>query len=405
MVNVWKYALKIIETEGIFYFLVKVFYVIIGQLVGFLLYPLCWVMNIKFIPISTLAIGHLAGELDCYVKEGILGLRPQYRSVLLVLRKNVANQHFLNYWRKYILIIENPVLYFLLGPLRRSVLSRYNVEKYFCGDYTGVAFPAIQKQYYGRPPVLSLTDLDRKRGWKLLHDLGMREGAWFVCVHCRENGYGYHKHKESLRNVDVDSYFLAMQEIVARGGWVVRVGDPTMKPIPKMKNVIDYAHLGVKSDWIDVFLCASCRFFLGSNSGLSNLASVFGVASGITNIAGPVSAVFPYGPQDIGIPKLIWSKKEKRYLGFKEILTSAIGNFRTDLLFAKYNIRVIDNSPEDIRDVALEVLERLEGKISYSEEDEKLQQRFKSLMNAAHFSYGAISRVGRSFLRKYEYLL
>ncbi len=400
-----QYIVYIMRTEGVFYLLRKTLYFIIGQVMGLFAYPICRMANIKFISISTHVIGHLTAELDIYVKEGILGLRPLYKTVVLAPRKNVANPHLLNYWKRHVCVIENPVLCFLLGPLRRSKLVRYRIEKYYSGDYTGVIYPAIQEQYYGRPPVLSLTDFDRERGWATLQKAGLPENGWFVCLHCREAVALSVRQGQSHRDVDINNYFLAIEEIVRRGGWVVRMGDTAMKPIPAMKNVIDYARLSIKSDWMDVFLCASCKFFLGSNSGLSNLADVFGISTVITNTAGPISAILPNAPGDIGLPKLAWSLKEGRYLSFKEILSSPIGNFREDYLFVKHDIRLDENSPEDIKEVTIEMLDRLDGKLKYSEEDERLQERFKSLMNPTHFSYGSVSRVGRDFLRKYEYLL
>jgi putative glycosyltransferase (TIGR04372 family) len=255
--------------------------------------------------------------------------------------------------------------------------------------------------------VLSLTDFDRKRGWVNLRRLAVPENAWFACVHCRESDYSYKRGRDiaTIHDADVNNYFPAMEEIVDRGGWIIRIGDPFMKPIPKMKNVIDYAHLDIKSDWMDVFLCASCKFLLGSNSGLSALPSAFGVPCAIANVGGPISAVLPYGPEDIGIPKFLWSEKEKRYLNFQEILSSPVGDFPFDYLFSANDIRAVENSPEDIKELAIEMLDRLEGKLEYSEEDERLQAHFKSLMKPGHYSYGAISRVGRDFLRKYERLL
>jgi len=396
---------KIIRTEGLASFFAKAVSYVVGRLMGLLAYPICRIMNIKFLPVHIAAVGHLVGEVELYLKEAVLGLHPPYHSILLAPRKKVANPDVLGYWKKHIHVIENPFLCFILGPLQRSKLVRYNVEKYFCGDYTGTAWPEIQKRYHGRPPVLSLTDSDRERGWSVLHELGIPRDAWFVCVHCREGGQLGLKQGQVSRDADVDGYIPAMEEIVRRGGWVIRMGDKSMKPIPAMKNIIDYAHLDIKSDWMDVFLCASCKFYLGSSSGLSNLSSVFGVSAAIANIALTFSVVLYYGPDDIGIPKLIWSLKEKRYLSFKEILSSPIGNFREDYLFVKHDIQVVENSPEDIKDLAIEMIDRLEGKLTYSDEDERLQEDFKSLMNPSHFSYGAISRVGRDFLRKYAFLL
>lgn len=396
---------RIIRVEGMFYLIRRTLYFIIGQVMGVIAYPVCRIMKVKFIPVYTSVIGHLAGEVDCYLKEGILGLRPSYRAVLLAPRKDTANSHLLGYWKKYICVITNPMMCFLLGPLRRSTLVRYDIEKYFIGDYKTVAFPRIQALYMGRPPLLSLSDLDRKRGWAVLRDAGIPDDSWFVCVHCRKGGRISHKQGQTLRDADIKSYIPAMEEIVKRGGWVLRMGDAFMEPIPAMKNVIDYAHMSIKSDWMDIFLCASCKLFLGSNSGLTNLAMVFGTPTAVTNTSGPVSAVLPYGPDDIGIPKLVWSMREGRYLSFKEILSSPIGNFREDHLFASYGLRVVENSPDDIIEIMIERIDRLEGKLKYSDADERLQERFKSLMNPTHFSYGSASRIGMDFLRKYEHLL
>jgi len=156
---------------------------------------------------------------------------------------------------------------------------------------------------------------------------------------------------------------------------------------------------------MDIFLSARCKFFIGCSSGLRILAGAFGTRSVCVNTCAPFSEILVYGPEDLGIPKLIWSIKDERYLSFKEILSSPVANFYEDRVFAANNLRLVENSPEDIKDVVVEMLDRLEGKVEYSEEDERLQSQVKSLMNPTHYSYGAISRVGRSFLKKYGNLL
>ncbi len=405
MFSINKHTLKIMGVKKNLRFLIKSFCYSIVQLIYLFLYPLCRVMNIKVFSVQYGEIGHLAGELDCYVKEGILGLRPQYFSILLIPHKNVANRHLLNYWKKYVCIIDSPFIFPFVAEQIKNNIHNYNVLKYFQVTGKSIAAVGIQNRYYGRPPLLSLTDFDRKRGWEALQKLGAPKDAWFVCVHCREARDTNEIQKElSLRNVDINNYFLAMEEVVNRGGWVVRMGDTVMKPIPAMKNIIDYAHLDIKSDWMDVFLCASCRFFLGSRSGLSMLASVFGVPSVIVNVV-PFSAILGYGPNDISTPKFIWSEKKKCYFSFKEILSSHISNFLFRSQFLANAIQAIENSPEDIKEVTVEMLNRLEGKLKYSEEDECLQAQFKSLMNPTHYSYGAMSRAGKDFLRKYKHLL
>lgn len=379
-----------------------VYYNFICHLIGIFFYPFFLIANVRFINVGIPRIGHLTSEPDCFIKEGILGMRPKYHGIMLAPINRVANIHLLSYWKPYITIISSPLLRILLDPFWHNRLTMFKVDRYDNLDNNHVDYPKIQKEYFGRPPLLSLTELDNKRGWAALRELGMPQGAWFVCVHCREEGYipggGIH------RNANINNYFLVMEAIVERGGWVIRVGDPTMENIPQMYHVIDYAHLDIKSDWMDIFLCATCKFFLGSTSGLFCLSSIFGVPVVFANTS-PISQVLPYGPCDIGIPKFVWSIKNERYLSFKEVFSSSIGNFFLDYKYLEAGVTVIDNSPEDIKDVAMEMLDRIEGKALYSDEDERLQERFKSLMNPRHYSYGAISRVGRDFLRKYEYLL
>lgn len=169
----------------------------------------------------------------------------------------------------------------------------------------------------------------------------------------------------------INRHFIpAMEAIAKRGGWCIRFGDTMMKSLPPMKNVIDYAHSSAKSDWMDIFLSSTCRFFLGSNSGMSNVAHVFGIPCAFTNCI--PSSVFPYGATSIGIPKLIYPKQSKRFLNFTESLDSPMGKanyFVQD--YKRAGIDIVDNSPEDIRDLAMEMLDWLDGSAEYSFDDKK----------------------------------
>jgi len=82
-----------------------------------------------------------------------------------------------------------------------------------------------------------------------------------------------------------------------------------------------------------------------------------------------------------------------------------MGNFRFTALYREHRLQPVENTAEDIRDLALETLERSEGHALYVPEDEELQQRFRALMRPGHYSYGGINRIGRDFLRKYAFPL
>lgn len=371
-------------------------------------YPLYY-MGVRFINMPFWTIGHFATDPDCFIKEKILGMRPKFFEIWLVYPKErVANQCLLDYWRKHIRIIDSSFWYILLEPLSRDSILEYKGVHEYTNTYNTAQYTVIHKAWGNRPPILSLSQMDRERGWENLRRLGVPRDAWFVTVHCREPGFYKILHPNfgdmhDFRDADIYSYIPAMKAIVECGGWCIRVGDPTMKPLPQMENVIDYVHLDIKSDWMDIFLLANCKFHLGG-SGVFGVCCAFGIPNAMANVA-PIGTMFQLGPRDIDIPKLVWSFAEGRLLTFKEILDSSIGNFYYTHLYNEANVRVVDNSPEDIRGLALEMLDRIEGKAVYTVEDERLQEQFKALFRPGHRSYGGSSRIGRDFLRKYAVLL
>ena len=147
-------------------------------------------------------------------------------------------------------------------------------------SYTHAA-SRIQKEWEQnkRFPLLAITQAEKTWLDAFLAKLGLPLNAWFVCLHVREAGF--HKQWNSklpaMRDSEIEDYYPAIQEIVNAGGWVLRMGDPSMKPIPRMRNVIDYAHSAHRVPLADILLAASCRFFLGTNSGFATIPAIYGI--------------------------------------------------------------------------------------------------------------------------------
>ena len=365
-----------------------------------------YVCGIRFIQVTTPdRIGHLCIEPDSFIKEGILGLRSKFIGVLLLPRKVVANTVVLDLWRRCIPVVTSTLACQLLSPLTGFSFIRYSVEHYVIAIGETAASAAILAKWNDRPPLLKKEWVASTDGWEVLRKLGIPPGSWYVCVHSRDGHYSLtDEHLHSYRNSSIENYRLAMQEIVEHGGWCVRVGEPTPVTMPPMPGVVDYANSTAKSDWMDVFLCAHCRFFLGNSSGLSLLATVFGVPSALANLV-PVSGALPIGRGDLGIPKTLRSRKTGHLLSYREVLESPVANFRYGSQYVEADIEVEENSPEDIRDLSNEMLAKLSGTASSDSSDERLQERFQRMMRPGHYSFGADSRIGRDFLRKYAELL
>ena len=111
----------------------------------------------------------------------------------------------------------------------------------------------------------------------------------------------------------------------------------------------------------------------------------------------------PWSGRNLFIPKRCWSEKQNRYLTFDEIIQSGLGYAQFSSCFALQGVRIEDNTAEDITDAVQEMLERLENTACWSEEDDRLQERFAKVANR----HGVIlsSPIGRAYLRKYASLL
>ena len=352
-------------------------------------------------------IGHLAGEPDCLLKEEALGRSPSYRGVLLAPRNRVANQHLLRYWGRHFTVVSSPWLCRLLAPVGQHRFARYRADMsgYFSAIGTTAEFNAIYSEWGDREPVLRLTEQDRRRGEAELEKLGIPAGAPFVCFHSRDAGYSPRdEHLHSYRNASIQNYLPAMRALRDFGVYGVRMGDPSMPPLPKLDGVVDYAHSPLRCDWLDVFLCARCEFVLGSSSGLYLIATIFGRPSALANLL-PMSSALMGGPGQLGIPKLIWHERDQRHLTFTEVLGSPVANYRFTSDYRAHGLSTLQNEPDDIRSLAIEMWQRLQGQAQYTPADEALQERFRGLFRPGHYGFGSTSRIGRDFLRKHASLL
>lgn len=351
-------------------------------------------------------------RLEVYIKAVKLGLLPSKKLILLKDPKTpINNSAYLNCWRKHITVISDPQLIKVLMPFERFLTAPFKFLLPFKdrARVTHEAIGMIREAWHTKhSPLLTLTNEKRMRGRNCLKKLGVPENAWFVCLHVRESGFNERGTTENFRNSDISTFLPSIESIVEAGGWVIRIGDPSMTPLPEMANVIDYALSDFKSDWMDIFLCAQCRFFVGTSSGMWGVATTFGVPIVMTNFL-PGQAIYYFSSKDIIIPRLCWLKKENRHLNFGELLTPPVSMAGTQSEYDKLGLNVIGNEPEEIRDLVLEMLDRMNGTLQYSVEDEKLQKRFRALSKECNSVNGddsvVYARIGRSFLQKYQSLL
>lgn len=357
------------------------------------------------------AIGHLA-LIDYYIKLFLLGHVHSHRPVILLPKGNprtgnVVNPALLGYWKSYVEVFDDwNSLKRRHGPASYSRVYM-NVQRMKDGAslyYLDAAKRAqIAWEAEGRKPLLTVSPDHSKDGRKILDKLGVPEQSWFVTLHVRERGF-YNTNADLQRvgrNADVDTYIPAIKAIHARGGWVVRIGDASMKPLPPIEGCVDYARCAEKSDWMDVFLMGQCRFFIGTNSGPALVPPIFGVPCVYTNWK--PAGCLPWHKGNLLIHKLYYQESRKRYLTYRELLVHPLRFEESPERLDGKGITVVDNSPEEIKAVVEEMLNRCCGEHTPSREDEDRQERFSRVVSECHNYCGPC--IGSAFLKKYECLL
>jgi len=367
-------------------------------------------LGVRFLQIRSTRIGEVGASLGYFVESGDLGWRKRVHGVFLSFpdQRRVPNPCYLNYWRRYVGVITNPIAYRfafrvaerpgMRHPVRAAVLP--NAEEVIVDRALVASHPRWER--LTQRPLLQLDPDHERRARQQLARFGIGAEDWFVAVHAREGAFFQEDEgsPERHRNASIASYVPAMRQIVERGGWVVRVGDPTMTPLPPLDRVIDYPHTEARTDWMDVYLAAACRFFLGCSSGLFVIAWSFGRPCALANWNSIVTR--PWGLRDLYIPKLWWIEGEERFLTFREALAREFAERANTEELEEAGLRLVDNSEEEISELVDEVFAREEG-VPYTPEEEDRQRRLDSISTL--YPYGAAARMGTAFLRRHANLL
>jgi len=362
------------------------------------------ILNYRYVNIFTDRIGHLAIEPDTLIKAQLLGEVKPRKWILLSPSNRTANSTLLEYWQPYFIVILNPFLCFLIRYLSWPNLMRFDCESYLRNIHGSQESYKIQKEWDNRAPLLSLTGRDQTWGANMLKQLGIPPKAWFVCVHAREPGFSEVDDEiQAYRNSSITNLIPSIQEIVRRGGWVVRLGDKTSSKLPAMTQTIDYAHHPLKCDRLDLVLCAKAKFILGNTSGISLLGTIFGTPCALANLI-PISTLW-FTAKDISIFKLLWLKEDGRYLTFYEAMATESSTWQFSSLYEKHGILPIENSAEDICMLTVEMLGMLEEKRRISTEQSLNNVAIKSAFKSHHYAYGSAATIAAFFLEKYKDIL
>jgi putative glycosyltransferase (TIGR04372 family) len=343
-------------------------------------------------------IGHLCLEADCLLKETIMAGGDTKKLVLADVGPRFANRHVVDYFRRYLTIVDDDPAGDFIRTYGDPAGVQIETHPYAAAMYATARAYEVYARWGDRRPLFEASEEDREAALAFLMSQGMPQDSWFVCLHARSGGYSQRDEPvHKFRSVDISTYSSAMDEIAARGGWCVRMGDPSMAPMTPHPQMIDLATHPQKSPQLDIALVATCRFLLGSGSGLFNVAEMFGRPCAVAHMA-PIACGYAFAPADISIFQRL-ADASGRVIPYAEILSREWASYRFNEEFEKAGLKNIPNSPEEIRALTIEMIDRLEGRFVATDDDRRRQEDLRSLFREGHYAFRAQSSIGRDFLR------
>ena len=353
-------------------------------------------------------IGHLAGNMEVYLCEKDAGVRPKILE-LWCAPGEICNKQLLKMWGR-VVTVDRTGFVEIMWKVNR-LFKGWQPTEIPSGNLDRDALNLYEKY----PPHLSFTKAEEARGIAELAKMGIPPGAKWVCLMVRDGTYlphlGYHAHRDS----DVNDYMRAAVALSQRGYYVIRMGAKVAKPMPfTTDRIIDYATNGMRSDFMDIYLCAKCEFALNNGTGLDAVCCAFRKPSCYVNFV-PVEYLATWFPGSLAIWK--HHVKDGKRMPPAEIWASGAGQFMGADEYEAAGITLVDNTPEEIKAAAIEMAESLpipcsslippldlSPDISTDNQSAFWQSFPRSISPYTHTPlHGEIRmRIGREFLKGYE---
>lgn len=354
------------------------------------------------------AYGEAASKLDVFARAWGLGWIGGYKPVLLAPANEVSNPELIDRWRRFAEVVTDPEAIDELTRRYGGTEAHLDFIPHPSGRvlHRDLVLQLAQVEWdrQGRPPLLSLTAAEMTRGRFELGRLGLPADAWYACLHCRDAAtydervpWSHNKY----RNADLANYLPAIEAVTARGGWVLRMGDRKMPPLPKLPNTIDLATHEAYTPWLDVFCLGSCRFFFGQYSGPVEVSQLFDVP--VVGTDWFPLGTWPRSGRNIFIPKRLVREADERGISIAEALRPPRFRGHPPAVYLDAGLKVVDCTAEEIREAVEEMLDRLEGRLAYGPEDERRMAKFREM--ADPYRVGLPARIGRRFLERHPELI
>jgi putative glycosyltransferase (TIGR04372 family) len=373
--NISKIYLKFFLIE-IWLYLISFPIIIILRII-FSFYP------IRIAPCRSSVIGNSIAYLDLYLLNK-KNEKKKYFDIFYLTKKPVCNLQFLKF------VSRNIKYNFLVKYLFRVNNIIPGGKKLKIDIIHSAPNTDPDKIIYKSSPTLNFSKDEINRGNKIFSDLKIKKNEKYICLLVRDDMFKKITNKNldlsyhNFRNSNIDDYIDTVREFNNRGYKVIRMGNIVEKKMNYLnENFIEYASWSKKDDFADIWLMANCYFCITTISGLDEVCVAFRKPLVQVNFL-PLEAMRPFA-KGISIFKKL-KFKTGDFLSLKEINDLKLINQWKVKEFEQKNVDIINNTPNEIKEAAIEMDDRLKKKWTIKESETHLQKKYwKILFNFTRF--------------------
>jgi len=336
---------------------------IIKTILGYLLIPICKVLNkiikFRFYHMYSSRIGHLTMQFDTVYK-----LVERDTFILVSTEKKVANNFILNLYKRQERVLISQIFRYCF-----SLIRHVNPKSEFIitlDEYDPPFSFNLHKNSLIKFPNYSEAKLE-----KIFSNYNLNRN--FVGLHARNDLYlknesllNQDKNSHVSRNMDFKDYLLAIKYLKKKYS-IVKLGKTYDEETPKTFEDKFGSKIFTSQDFnnnqeIDYLLNVYSKYNIMTASGLDKLSAIIKKNIVYVNFIPFNLGNLSYSsPNSIVIPKKIFDKNKGRLLSFRENLSINFSIHTSECPYKKNNLEVINNTPEEILNIVIEMEEKLAG--------------------------------------------
>ena len=388
----------------------------LGLISVFFIYLVRPFVLFKFIKLDTKNFGRFFDNLSIYInqREFFDKETKKIKHILWFSDKEISSDYIKEKYLSRFRIYEYNFLLYSIDRVLRifkikrnllDILSIFEMEKKFYTSKNLNNFGWSFKNYF------DFEKEEEKKGLEILEQFNLKKNSKWICIHNRDQDFKKKINSENVekthlhRNFKISLLRKAANIFSANGYHVFRIGSHQSEKINFSNDkIFDYPFSSNYSSFGNIFLMKYCQAYFGSNSGASTPVVSFKKPVAYVNFAPlhlNLSTFFKTLPS---IFKRLKSTDSNKLLTLKEM-------FENDLM-GKSNFNEIkekgyvhlDNSEDDIGELATEILSCLNGNLVYTKNEKQLMETYNKIFDKyAKNLYGGPRPqllIGKEFLKK-----